>query len=440
MSQRNKNKLDKLEPHYHKRLLSFDIQLKSPIFIEPDNKLISHKSSVETLLNFIKNCQMEYITNKELNNINITKTKIILEFLKKQLHSNLHIKNKIYNSLKKENEAKKKELQEQMMIDNEFERESGNTIKNIHSEKNQLKILNFQIENEIKSTDFLIKQKSRKICHKENKEIFCNHNSGEVIKVSNIMNNNLNDNQNILIDINKEILETKNEIHSINSQISGLKNKIIEIKGEIKLNRYNNANISNKKKIKRNNSEKIIINKYWKNKLIEKNILKGEVFHRNHFSNCNTIKMNQKELNIIKNVYKVNKGNKLCLNSNNIVNNKIVNNYSTKNININENLIKKVIEYSLHSFNSSIDSNSLSCECNNKMIIKDIEIMEKLNKKNISPSSDDGTNYDNSNESSNLSVTRYKSSSKKNDSNKKQKLNNEVEQYIFSIMSDKDLN
>ena len=437
MNQRNKNKLDKLEPNYHKRLFSFDIQLKSPIFFEPDNKLISHKSSLETLLNFIKNCQMEYITNKELNNINLSKTKIILGFLKKQLHSNLNTKNKIYDSLKKENETKKKELQQQMMIDNEFERESESTIKNINSEKNQLKLLNFQIENEIQNTDFLIKQKSSKTCLKENKEIFCNHNSGDVIKVSSIMKNNLNDNQNIMIDINKQILETKNELKSINGKISGLKNKIIEIKGEVKLNKYNNATISNKRQVKRNNSEKIIINKYWKNKLIEKNILKEEVFHRNHFSNCNTIKMNQKKLN---NVNKGNKSNKLCFNSNNIVNNKIVNNYSTKNNNINEKLIKKVIEYSLHSFNSSIDSNSLSCEYNNKMIVKDIEIMEKLNKKNVSPSSDDGTNYGNSNESSNLSVTRYKSSSKKNVSNKKERLNNEVEHFIFSHMSDKDLN
>ena len=96
---------------------------------------------------------MEYITNKELNNINLSKTKIILGFLKKQLHSNLNTKNKIYDSLKKENETKKKELQQQMMIDNEFERESESAIKNINSEKNQLKLLNFQIENEIQNTE-----------------------------------------------------------------------------------------------------------------------------------------------------------------------------------------------------------------------------------------------------------------------------------------------
>ena len=430
MSQRNKIiHFDKCEQNYHKKFLSYDYKLDSSLFIKPDHSLHSQKSSLETLLDFVKKCQMKYITNKSINN-----TKEILIYLKNHLHSNLNKKNKIYDSLKNKNEMKKTEIQEKMIYGSESTEESVKEIGSIYSEINQLKILNFQIENEIKNTDFLITHKSNKTYNKENNEIICNHNSESIIKNSNIFNNILNYNKNKLVDINKETLETKNEIQSITNQISNLKNKIKELK--FKCNIYNTENIVNKSSIiiddcKSNNSGRIIIDKKWKKKLIEKNIIKEEVFKQQHYRNCKTINK--------KNINNINNGINYCLNTNNFVKNKTVYNYSAKNFNLNEKLKKMAFEYSLHSFNSSVDSNSLSCRYNNKMIIKNIEFMEKLNKINIPQFilSDDGINTNNSNESSNQTVSRCKSAS---DSYKKEKLNDEIESYIFSFFSDQDFN
>ena len=167
MSQRNKIiHFDKCEQNYHKKFLSYDYKLDSSLFIKPDHSLHSQKSSLETLLDFVKKCQMKYITNKSINN-----TKEILIYLKNHLHSNLNKKNKIYDSLKNKNEIKKTEIQEKMIYGSESTEESVKEIGSIYSEINQLKILNFQIENEIKNTDFLITHKSNKTYNKENNEI-----------------------------------------------------------------------------------------------------------------------------------------------------------------------------------------------------------------------------------------------------------------------------
>lgn len=452
MSQKINYHINKQELNHRGRFLSFNCKLEPSAFNEADDILSSSKSSLETLLVLIKNCQLDYISNKSSKKSYLSNTKQILSFLKDNLKSNLNEKNKTYDFLKNKNEIKKKELQEKIFSESVSTTDMGSDVTKIHSEKNQLKLLNFQIENEIKNTDFLISQKSNLTYNKENKEVFCNYINGDILKVSNILNENLNDNQNKFIDTKKEKIDKKNEIKSLTEQISHLKEKIKELK-EIKEKEKINKDAISAKRIdistkgtdnvytkceknieeKTNKSEKIIIDNKWKKRLIEKNILKGEKFQRKNRVNSKTI--NQKMINNINNVIKN------YLNKKKIVNNKQI---SKKDININKNNDKKskrLVEYSLHSFNSSIDSNSLSCGHNNRMLIQEIELMEKKNKLIYPPFnlSDDGSNTDNSNNSSNRSGSKHKYNENNSALNEKEKTGDE-EEYIFAIMSDNDLN
>lgn len=65
--------------------------------------LFSHKLSLEFLLNLIKSNQLEYVSTHPKKEV----LKIFLTSLKDNLDSNLHKKNKIYKSLKTENESNK---------------------------------------------------------------------------------------------------------------------------------------------------------------------------------------------------------------------------------------------------------------------------------------------------------------------------------------------
>ena len=75
------------------------------------------------------------------------------------------------------------------------------------------------------------------------------------------------------------------------------------------------------------------------------------------------------------------------------------------------------------------------------MLIQEIELMEKKNKIIYPPFnlSDDGSNTDNSNNSSNRSGSRHKYNENNSVLNEKEKIGDE-EEYIFAIMSDNDLN
>jgi hypothetical protein len=127
--------------------------------------LFSHKSSLETLLNIIKDFQLEYLSknfNKSKNNK--ISTKQMITSLKDSLNIMLNEKNKKLDYIQNKNEMTKKNVQsklfpyiEEMKI-NKYNLSLEN--KNYFiSEKNQLELLNFQIKNEIEKTNFLIQQK-----------------------------------------------------------------------------------------------------------------------------------------------------------------------------------------------------------------------------------------------------------------------------------------
>ena len=175
MSQKIIYHINKQVLNHRERILSFNCNLEPSAFNESDDILSSRKSSLETLLALIKNCQLDYISNKSSKKSYLSNTKQILSFLKDNLKSNLNEKNKAYDFLKNKNELKKKELQEKIFSESVNMTDMGSDVAKINSEKDQLKLLNFQIENEIKNADFLISQKSNLAHNKENKEVFCNY-------------------------------------------------------------------------------------------------------------------------------------------------------------------------------------------------------------------------------------------------------------------------
>ena len=121
--------------------------------------LFQKKFSIENLVKMIKNIQFDYISQKP-SDCNFKNIKQILSLLKENLAFILNKKNKIYDDYHNENEKKKKEIKKII-----FQRNYETVAKKIDylSEKEQLKELNFQIENEIENTDFLIKEKNKLI-------------------------------------------------------------------------------------------------------------------------------------------------------------------------------------------------------------------------------------------------------------------------------------
>ena len=129
--------------------------------------LFSHKSSLETLLNIIKDFQSEYLSkNFNKNKNKKTTTKQMITSLKDSLNIMLNEKNKKLDYIQNKNEMTKKNVQsklfpttEEMKI-NKYNLSLEN--KNYFiSGKNELELLNFQIKNEIEKTNFLIQQKTQ---------------------------------------------------------------------------------------------------------------------------------------------------------------------------------------------------------------------------------------------------------------------------------------
>ena len=110
MSQKINYHINKQELNHRGRFLSFNCKLEPSAFNEADDILSSSKSSLETLLVLIKNCQLDYISNKSSKKSYLSNTKQILSFLKDNLKSNLNEKNKTYDFLKNKNEIKKKRI------------------------------------------------------------------------------------------------------------------------------------------------------------------------------------------------------------------------------------------------------------------------------------------------------------------------------------------
>jgi hypothetical protein len=142
--------------------------------------------------------------------------------------------------LRAENENIKNELQKQIFKDTEkYEEEKNKEKENSYcNETEQLKNLNFGIENEIKNIDFLINQKNKMNSNIKltslNKEIFYNHkNHKNVSEISDILNNDINQ-------IKKTHNNALNEQEKKKREINFLLNKI-ELKKEAIDDKFNNS-------------------------------------------------------------------------------------------------------------------------------------------------------------------------------------------------------
>ena len=116
------------------------------------------------------------------------------------MDSNLHKKNKIYKSLKTENESIKTKIQKKLFSDKKNSVEKNNEKINPIAEIEQLKNLNFEIENEISNIDFLIEHKNKiklniknSSLNKEKDTVFYNYkNDKNISEVSDILNDKIN--------------------------------------------------------------------------------------------------------------------------------------------------------------------------------------------------------------------------------------------------------
>ena len=192
--------------------------------------LSSHKLSLEFLLNLIKSNQLEYVSTHPKKEV----LKIFLTSLKDNLDSNLHKKNKIYKSLKTENESIKTKIKKKIFSNAKNSVEKNNEKINPITEIEQLKNLNFEIENEISNIDFLIEHKNKiklniknSSLNKEKDIVFCNYkNDKNISEVSDILNDNINQikkNYNIVL-IEKQ--KKEKEINTIKRKIDLTKEDI----------------------------------------------------------------------------------------------------------------------------------------------------------------------------------------------------------------------
>ena len=236
------NNIEKMSTEYRNIIENTNITKENTIFKkeETDQILINHKSSLITLFNTLKNFQKDYFSKfNNTNKINLLKKSLNklqsnLIVLKKEKTKKLHI-------LETTNEKEKSTIQRSLFPDNE-----NNTIysddlyASYISQKNDLSILNFKIQNEIEKTKLLIEINKKIYSYIKhipfylnlNRDIYCEINKENTEKVSEILKNIRNSVKNEFISTVKEKMETDLEINSVEFKIKFIKDNIINNKLE----------------------------------------------------------------------------------------------------------------------------------------------------------------------------------------------------------------
>ena len=204
---------------------------KQKHFLTKNNEfLLSHKLSITKTLSFIKKFQLDCILNTKSYNKALLKH--ILFKYKNNLFFSLNEKEKIYQQIKKEKVKKTKKLHNLLFSINEETAKAKKNNNRIYTiVLDQIKLLNFEIENKIKSIDFWIDQKNKIILEKssldkEKKEILNNNKDIYNLNISNIFDCNIENIRKILLYNNRKNMETKMKIDSISNKILNLKNMI----------------------------------------------------------------------------------------------------------------------------------------------------------------------------------------------------------------------
>ena len=135
-----------------KDFISEENIIKKDYLCSKREAFFAYKFSTEKLLELIKNIQIDLISKEKCINKNKNIRRIISLF-KEDLSSIMKRNCEVYENIKKEIIKGKKNLKQKIQAYNDL-----NNINYI-AEKEQLKYINFNIENEIKAIDFLIQEK-----------------------------------------------------------------------------------------------------------------------------------------------------------------------------------------------------------------------------------------------------------------------------------------
>ena len=187
------------------------------------NILLSHKSSLDLLFTTIKNFINNYFTKENAFN-KIKLSKELLTLLKYNLIIMNQEKMKQLNLLEIDNENKKKNIKEMLFTKSSY-------IK----QRDELKNIIFQIENEIKKTKILIEIKNKILLSAKyisfyldiNREIFYNINQENTEIISELLKDIRKAIKKEFFSIIKEKMETDLEIDSLEFKINTIKENII---------------------------------------------------------------------------------------------------------------------------------------------------------------------------------------------------------------------
>ena len=227
---------EKMSTEYRNIIENTNITKENNIFKkeEIEQILTNHKSSLTKLFSTLKNFQNDYFSKEtNTNKINLlkkslTKLQSNLTSMKKEKMKQLHI-------LEATNEKEKSTIQKSLFPDNENNtNDTDDLYTSFIRQKNDLKALNFKIQNEIEKTRIIIEIKNKIYSYIKhipfylnlNRDIYCKINKEDTEKVSEILKNIRNSVKNTFISTVKEKMETDLEINSVKFKIKFIKDNI----------------------------------------------------------------------------------------------------------------------------------------------------------------------------------------------------------------------
>ena len=227
---------EKMSTEYRNIIENTNITKENNIFKkeEIEQILTNHKSSLTKLFSTLKNFQNDYFSKEtNTNKINLlkkslTKLQSNLTSMKKEKMKQLHI-------LETTNENEKSTIQKSLFPDNENNtNDTDDLYTSFIRQKNDLKALNFKIQNEIEKTRIIIEIKNKIYSYIKhipfylnlNRDIYCKINKEDTEKVSEILKNIRNSVKNTFISTVKEKMETDLEINSVEFKIKFIKENI----------------------------------------------------------------------------------------------------------------------------------------------------------------------------------------------------------------------
>ena len=227
---------EKMSTEYRNIIENTNITKENNIFKkeEIEQILTNHKSSLTKLFSTLKNFQNDYFSKEtNTNKINLlkkslTKLQSNLTSMKKEKMKQLHI-------LETTNENEKSTIQKSLFPDNENNtNDTDDLYTSFIRQKNDLKALNFQIQNEIEKTRIIIEIKNKIYSYIKhipfylnlNRDIYCKINKEDTEKVSEILKNIRNSVKNTFISTVKEKMEIDLEINSVEFKIKFIKDNI----------------------------------------------------------------------------------------------------------------------------------------------------------------------------------------------------------------------